>query len=93
MARRDDGWDDLLKDRGVLGALYTDVDLIDGEAIPTELPAGSVLYFHRDLVHGSQTNRSTSSRRVFVVAYQAGGLHRWRIDRRRDVDMSASSCA
>ena len=75
-----------LKDRGVLGALYTDVDLIDGEAIPTELPAGSVLYFHRDLVHGSQTNRSTSSRRVFVVAYQAGGLHRWRINRKREVD-------
>ncbi len=76
-----------LKDRGVLGALYTDVDLIDGEALPTELPAGSVLYFHRDLVHGSQTNRSTSSRRVFVVAYQAGGLHRWRINRKREVEM------
>jgi len=76
-----------LKDRGVLGALYTDVDLIDGEAIPTELPAGSVLYFHRDLVHGSQTNRTTTSRRVFVVAYQAGGLHRWRINRKREVEM------
>jgi ectoine hydroxylase-related dioxygenase (phytanoyl-CoA dioxygenase family) len=74
-----------LKDRGVLGALYTDVDLIDGEAVPTELPAGSVLYFHRDLVHGSQTNRSDHSRRVFVVAYQSSGLHRWRIDRKREV--------
>jgi ectoine hydroxylase-related dioxygenase (phytanoyl-CoA dioxygenase family) len=76
-----------LKDRGVLGALYTDVDLLDGEAIPTELTAGSVLYFHRDLVHGSQTNRSRSSRRVFVVAYQRGGLHRWRINRKREVEM------
>ena len=74
-----------LKDRGVLGALYTDVTLLDGEAVPTELPAGSVLYFHRDLVHGSQTNRTASSRRVFVVAYQAGGLHRWGIDRKREV--------
>jgi ectoine hydroxylase-related dioxygenase (phytanoyl-CoA dioxygenase family) len=77
-----------LKDRGVLGALYTDVDLIDGEAIPTELSAGSVVYFHRDLVHGSQTNRTDSSRRVFVVAYQAGGLHRWRIQRKREVRMA-----
>jgi hypothetical protein len=74
-----------LSDRGVLGALYTDVELIDGEAVPTELPAGSVLYFHRDLVHGSQTNRSDHSRRVFVVAYQSSGLHRWRIDRKREV--------
>ncbi len=77
-----------LKDRGVLGALYTDVDLIEGEAIPTELSAGSVLYFHRDLVHGSQSNRTEGSRRVFVVAYQAGGLHRWRIKRKREVRMS-----
>jgi len=77
-----------LKDRGVLGALYTDVDLIEGEAVPTELSAGSVLYFHRDLVHGSQTNRSNASRRVFVVALQAGGLHRWRIDRKREVKMA-----
>jgi hypothetical protein len=76
-----------LEDRGVLGALYTDVDRIDGQAMPTELSAGSVLYFHRDLVHGSQTNRSTCSRRVFVVAYQAGGLHRWRINRKREVEM------
>ena len=76
-----------LKDRGVLGALYSDVDLIDGEGIPTELAAGSVLYFHRDLVHGSQTNRSSCSRRVFVVAYQAGGLHRWRMNRKREVEM------
>jgi ectoine hydroxylase-related dioxygenase (phytanoyl-CoA dioxygenase family) len=76
-----------LKDRGVLGALYTDVALIDGEAIPTELRAGSVLFFHRDLVHGSQTNRTRESRRVFVVAYQAGDLHRWRINRKREVRM------
>ncbi|MCP5056486.1 MAG: phytanoyl-CoA dioxygenase family protein [bacterium] len=36
------------EDRGVLGALYTDTDLIDGEAVATGLSAGSVLYFHRD---------------------------------------------
>lgn len=77
-----------LKDRGVLGALYTDVDLVEGEAIPTELPAGSVLYFHRDLVHGSQTNRSQANRRVFVIAYQSGGHHRWRINRKREVKIA-----
>jgi ectoine hydroxylase-related dioxygenase (phytanoyl-CoA dioxygenase family) len=74
-----------LEDRGVLGSLYTDVDLLDGEPVAPELSAGSVLYFHRDLVHGSQTNRTTSSRRVFVVAYQAGGLHVWGTDRKREV--------
>jgi ectoine hydroxylase-related dioxygenase (phytanoyl-CoA dioxygenase family) len=77
-----------LKDRRVLGALYTDVDTIEGEAYPAELKAGSVLFFHRDLVHGSQTNRTDASRRVFVVAYQSGGLHRWRIKQKREVCMA-----
>ncbi len=77
-----------LKDRGVLGALYTDTELIEGEAFATEIPAGSVLFWHRDLVHGSQTNRTTSSRRVFVVAYQSGGLHRWNLDQKREVKMA-----
>jgi ectoine hydroxylase-related dioxygenase (phytanoyl-CoA dioxygenase family) len=80
-----------LKNRGVLGALYTDVDLLDGEAFAVELPAGSVLYFHSDLVHGSQTNRSKCSRRVFVAAYQPPGLHRWRIGRKRPIKPAAGS--
>ncbi len=79
-----------LCDRGVLGALYTDVSLLDAEAVAVELSAGSVLYFHRDLVHGSQVNRTASSRRVFVVAYQAGGLHRWGIDQKREVEIDRS---
>ncbi len=66
-----------LEDRGVLGALYTDVASIDGEAQPAELSAGSVLYFHHDLVHGSQSNRGRTNRRVFVAAYQAPGRRRW----------------
>jgi len=74
-----------LEDRGVLGALYTDVDSLEGEAVPLEAPAGSVVWFHRDLVHGSQVNRSTSSRRVFVAAYQPSGLHRWRLNRKREI--------
>ena len=74
-----------LKDRGVRGALYTDGDLIEGGAIPVELPAGSVLWFHRDLVHGSQSNRSNKNRRVFVTAYQPAGLQRWRLDKKRPI--------
>jgi len=74
-----------LKDRGVRGALYTDVDLIEGGAIPVELPAGSVLWFHRDLVHGSQSNRSNKNRRVFLTAYQPAGLCRWRLDKKRPI--------
>ncbi|MBW2280749.1 MAG: phytanoyl-CoA dioxygenase family protein [Deltaproteobacteria bacterium] len=74
-----------LRDRGVLGALYTDVSGVEGEAYAVEAAAGSVLFFHRDLVHGSQTNRSGRDRRVFVVAYQSSGLHRWRINARREV--------
>jgi Phytanoyl-CoA dioxygenase (PhyH) len=78
-----------LENRGVLGALYTDVELIDGEAVPAELPAGSVLYFHPDLVHGSQSNRSQVHRRVFVVAYQPAGLHRWRLPKVRNIRTEA----
>ncbi len=74
-----------LKDRGVLGALYTDVDLLEGEAVPFEAPAGSVIWTHRDLVHGSQANRSTDSRRVFVISYQPSGLHRWRLNRKHEI--------
>jgi len=77
-----------LKDRGVIGALYTDVDLIDGEAVPVEAPAGSVLYFHYDTVHGSQTNRSKADRRAFLAAYQPAGLRQWRVDLRRDIEAS-----
>ncbi len=77
-----------LKNRGVLGALYTDVDLLEREAMPADFPAGSVLYFHPDLVHGSQSNRSNTNRRVFVVAYQPGGLHRWRLNKKREVKMT-----
>ena len=74
-----------LKNRGVLGALYTDVDRVEEETMPVAVPAGSVLWFHRDIVHGSQTNRTGDNRRVFVTAYQPAGLHRWRLDEKRDI--------
>lgn len=74
-----------LKDRGVIGALYTDVDRIEGEAVPIEAPAGSVAFFHTDIVHGSQTNRSQTDRRAFLAAYQPAGLHTWRDKHQRDI--------
>jgi len=74
-----------LAGQGALGALYTDVEQVEGEPVPTELPAGSVVWFHRDLVHGSRSNHSQDSRRVFVIAYQPAGLDRWRIGRNRDI--------
>ena len=74
-----------LEGRGVLGALYTDVDKIDGEPFGFVLPAGSTVWFHYDIVHGSKTNRSERDRRVFVAAYQPAGLRRWRIDHCRPI--------
>jgi ectoine hydroxylase-related dioxygenase (phytanoyl-CoA dioxygenase family) len=75
-----------LRDRGVLGALYTDVQALEGaEPVPLAAPAGSILYFHRDLVHGSQTNRSGDNRRALIFAYQREGLRRWRLDQVRPI--------
>jgi ectoine hydroxylase-related dioxygenase (phytanoyl-CoA dioxygenase family) len=74
-----------LDGRGVLGALYTDIDKLEGEPYPAAFPAGSVIWFHYDIVHGSQTNRSETDRRVFVAAYQPAGLRRWRIDNVRPI--------
>jgi hypothetical protein len=66
------------QDRGVVGRLYTDMDLLEGEEpIAIESPAGSVIWFHGDLVHGSQSNRDVVNRRALVLTYQPGGLPRW----------------
>ena len=66
------------KDCGVLGKLYTDLAGRDvGSGVPIEAPAGSAIFFHGDVVHGSQTNRSGASRRALVFTYQPGGLPLW----------------
>ena len=67
------------------GPLYTDVDKLEGEFHPVSHPAGSVLWFHYDLVHGSQTNRSDTDRRAFLAAYPPAGLRRWRLDKSRPI--------
>ena len=79
------------QDRGVVGRLYTDLERVpDAPApVPLEAPAGSVVWFHGDLVHGSQGNRSDSARRVLVLTYQPEGLPRWRHEDVRPVRRSA----
>jgi len=74
-----------LKDRGTLGRLYTDVDRLEEEPLPMDLPAGSVAYFHRDIVHGSQTNRTDQNRRAYLLAYQPSGLRQWRNGEHREI--------
>lgn len=74
------------RDRGVLGRLYTDEDQIDpSRAEPIEAPAGSAIFFHGDVVHGSQGNRTQSSRRAVVLTYQPAGHPRWNRPDRRPV--------
>lgn len=75
------------QNRGVVGRLYTDVEQIPNAkpAVPLEAPAGSVVWFHGDLVHGSQGNRSDVPRRVLVMTYQPAGLSRWRLEDVRPV--------
>jgi hypothetical protein len=70
-------------DRGVVGRLYTDVDNLDlNEPEPIDVPAGSLVYFHGDIVHGSQVNRSDEERRLLLLTYQPEGLPRWQ---RKDI--------
>ena len=64
------------EDRGRLDRLYTDVDraLPGAERVPIEAPAGSVIFFDGDVVHGSRGNRTPGSRRAFVLTYQPAGF-------------------
>ena len=78
-----------LEDRGTLGRLYTNIDRLDEVPVPVALPAGSVAFFHRDIVHGSQTNRTDKDRRAYLLAYQPAGLRQWRNGERRDIPSQA----
>jgi hypothetical protein len=74
------------EDRGTLGRLYTDLDALDAvEPVALEGPAGSVVFFHGDLVHGSKSNHTQESRRALVLTYQPAGLPRWHHDDVRSV--------
>ncbi|MEE8557127.1 MAG: phytanoyl-CoA dioxygenase family protein [Myxococcota bacterium] len=73
-----------LKNRGVLGALYTDVSDL-GEGVPLAVPAGTVVYLHAEIVHGSPSNRTQTDRRIYIVAYQPPGSHRQHVESVRDI--------
>ena len=68
----------VFRDRGTIGRLYTDLDGFEGQQPePIEAPAGSAVFFHGDVVHGSRSNRSAESRRAVVLTYQPAGHPRW----------------
>jgi phytanoyl-CoA hydroxylase len=67
---------------GLLARLYTDVDRLDGaQALPLAAPAGTAIFFHPYLVHGSRSNRSGGDRRALVLTYQPPDLPPWRAPR------------
>jgi hypothetical protein len=74
------------EDRGTLGRLYTDVERIPpGERVALAAPAGSLIFFHGDVVHGSRSNRSGRDRRALILTYQPAGHPRWNRTEVRDV--------
>ncbi len=81
------------EDQGTLGRLYTDVDraLPGAEFVPIEAPAGSVIFFNGDVVHGSRRNRTQASRRAFVLTYQPAGFAQFRRPGERRVSFAAGS--
>jgi len=84
------------EDQGTLGRLYTDVERVlpGAELVPLEAPAGSVIWFNGDVVHGSRRNRTSASRRAFVLTYQPAGHAQFRRPGARPVRSSGEiSCA
>ncbi len=73
-----------LKEKGQLAQLYTDLDALEApHPVPVEGPAGTVIFFHADIVHGSEANRSDAGRRAVYFSYQPAGLPRWQLDEPR----------
>jgi ectoine hydroxylase-related dioxygenase (phytanoyl-CoA dioxygenase family) len=72
---------------GDAGRLYAAVGEEEGRrAIPVEAPAGSLMVFHGDIIHGSQPNSSADSeRRAIYLTYQPPGLPRWHFEEVRTV--------
>jgi phytanoyl-CoA hydroxylase len=67
--------------KGALDRLYTDMESFHGEMpVPITLPAGSVLFFHAHLIHGSRSNISETSRRALVLTYQPDIRPMWKAD-------------
>jgi hypothetical protein len=74
------------EDRGDVGRLYTDVDRHDlNDPVPIDLPAGSIVYFNGDIVHGSKGNKTQEKRRLLLLTYQPAGMPRWQQETIRPV--------
>lgn len=87
----DQGMLECLEDRGTLGRLYTKVEGLPGERVPIEGRAGTVTWFHYNIVHGSKSNRSDKNRGVFISAYQPAGHPRWRVGGVRPIPTQAAA--
>jgi ectoine hydroxylase-related dioxygenase (phytanoyl-CoA dioxygenase family) len=81
------------EDQGTLGRLYTDVEraLPGAQRVAIEAPAGSVIFFNGDVVHGSRSNRTAASRRAFVLTYQPAGHAQFRRPGARPVSSAVES--
>lgn len=76
-------------DGSVLGPLFTEPAALDGYPVKAlALPAGSLVFFHPHLVHGSEANRSERDRRALVLTYQAAGFRMFKLGRAREVASS-----
>lgn len=74
---------------GRLEPLYTDPRRFDASAqVPAVMPAGSLLFFHAQSVHGSEPNRSERPRRALVLTYQPAGRSMFRLPRVREAGAS-----
>ena len=78
-----------VQNKGTLDRLYTDMELYEGEApVPVEVPAGSVIFFHCHVIHGSMGNKTNESRRAMVITYQPEGFDHWKLKRARPISMN-----
>ena len=74
-----------IQDDTQIGVLFTDPDHFDeGEQVPIEVPAGSLVFFSPHTVHGSQPNTSDEPRRALILTYQPGGHPMFRAEGVRD---------
>ena len=48
------------------------------------MPAGSLLFFHPSVVHGSEPNGSDELRRALLYTYQPGGNRLFKVDAKRE---------
>lgn len=69
-----------------LGGLYTDPAAFDEtRQVALAVPAGSLIFFHPHVVHGSRPNRSSRPRRALVLTYQPAGFPMLKSGRHRPV--------